>query len=188
MPKLWTETIDSHRREVRDAIVDAAGSLANEHGIAAVSMSQVAERAGIGRATLYKYFPSVDAMLQAWVEKQISAHLEHLREVQDRPGTPAEQLRSVLTVYAHISQAHGGSEVAAMVHQGDHARRAREELQGFLADLLRAAADAGDVRTDVPIEELAAFCLHTAATASALPNKPSANRLVKVILSGLRPA
>ena len=184
---MWTETIESHRREVHDAIVEAAGALANELGITSVTMSQVAERAGIGRATLYKYFPSVEVILQAWAESQISSHLSHLRSVRERGGTPAEQLRAVLTVYAHISQAHGGSDVAASVHQGDHAGRARAELQGFLEEVLRGGVETGDVRSDVPVDELATFCLHTASTASALATKPAANRLVKVILDGLRP-
>ena len=184
---MWTETIESHRREVHDAIVEAAGSLANEHGITSVSMSQVAEQAGIGRATLYKYFPSVEAILHAWAERQISTHLGHLRAVRDRNDTPAEQLRAVLTVYAHISQAHGGSDVAVTVHHGEHAGHARAELHAFLGDLLRAGIETGDVRTDIPVEELASFCIHTASTASALPTKPAANRLVKVILDGLRP-
>jgi AcrR family transcriptional regulator len=188
VPKLWTETIESHRREVHEAIVEAAGGLANEVGITSVTMSDVAERAGIGRATLYKYFPSVEAILHAWAEKQISSHLDHLRSVRERGGTPVEQLRAVLTVYAHISQAHGASEVAASVHQGDHAGQARGELQGFLEEILREGVETGGVRADVPVAELATFCLHTASTASALTTKHAANRLVKVILAGLRPS
>ena len=187
MPRLWTETIESHRREVHDAIVEAAGAIAAENGITSVSMSQVAERAGVGRATLYKYFPSVEAALHAWAEKQISTHLDHLRSVRDRGGTPAEQLRAVLTVYAHISQAHGASPIAASVHQGEHAGAARAELESFIAELLEAGVKAGDVRTDVPIGELAVYCVQAASTASTLGTKPAANRLVKIILAGLRP-
>ena len=56
MPKLWDETIDAHRREVRHAILHATGALVAEHGLLSVTMSQIAEQAGIGRATLYKYF------------------------------------------------------------------------------------------------------------------------------------
>ena len=54
MPKLWTETIDEHRRAVRDATLDATGALVAEHGLASVTMSRIAEETGIGRATLYK--------------------------------------------------------------------------------------------------------------------------------------
>src|SRR5262245_17513296 len=65
MPKLWSETITLHRREVRDAILDTTVALVAEHGLHAVTMSQIAEATGIGRATLYKYFPGVEAILHA---------------------------------------------------------------------------------------------------------------------------
>ena len=52
MPKLWSETIDAHRREVRDAILDTTAALVAEHGLRAVTMSQIAGQTGIGRATL----------------------------------------------------------------------------------------------------------------------------------------
>src|SRR5262245_31521975 len=57
VPKLWTETIEAHRRAVRDATLDIAAALAAEHGLASVTMSRIAEETGIGRATLYKYYP-----------------------------------------------------------------------------------------------------------------------------------
>ena len=59
MPKLWNETIDAHRRAVHDAILNTAARLAFEHGLTSVTMSQIAAEVGIGRATLYKYFPDV---------------------------------------------------------------------------------------------------------------------------------
>jgi len=75
MPKLWDETIEAHRRAVRDATLDTAAALVAERGLRAVTMSQIAEETGIGRATLYKYFPDVEAILVAWHERHISAHL-----------------------------------------------------------------------------------------------------------------
>ncbi|MDQ3153275.1 MAG: TetR/AcrR family transcriptional regulator, partial [Actinomycetota bacterium] len=57
MPKLWNETIEAHRRAVIDATLDTTWALVTEHGLLSVTMSQIAEKTGIGRATLYKYFP-----------------------------------------------------------------------------------------------------------------------------------
>ncbi len=75
MPKLWTETIQTHRNQVRDAILDTTAALVAEQGLLQVTMSQIAEQAGIGRATLYKYFPDIESILLAWHDRQITAHL-----------------------------------------------------------------------------------------------------------------
>ncbi len=53
MPRLWTDTIEEHRRAVQDAAVDATAALVGEHGLASVTMSRIAAETGIGRATLY---------------------------------------------------------------------------------------------------------------------------------------
>ena len=92
MPKLWTETIEAHRREVRDAIIDTTVALVQEQGVLSVTMSQIAEQAGIGRATLYKYFPDVEAILQAWHEGEIARHLDQLSAIRDRHGRAATRL------------------------------------------------------------------------------------------------
>lgn len=70
-PKLWSETIETHRRAVQDSILDATAALVAEQGLREVTMSEIAEKSGIGRATLYKYFPDVDTMLLAWHERQV---------------------------------------------------------------------------------------------------------------------
>src|SRR5213596_3703160 len=103
MPKLWKETVEAHRREVRDAILDTAAALVAKHGLRAVTMSQIAEETGIGRATLYKYFSGVEPILLAWHERHVSAHLAHLTKLRGEPGEPAARVRAVLHGYALIS-------------------------------------------------------------------------------------
>src|SRR5713226_8827892 len=78
VPKLWNDTIEAHRRAVNDATLETTAALVSKNGLRAVTMSQIAKETGIGRATLYKYFPSVEAILVAWHERHIGAHLEHL--------------------------------------------------------------------------------------------------------------
>src|SRR6266540_1980443 len=114
MPRLWTETIETHRREVRDAIMDTTAALVAEHGLLSVTMSRIAQETGIGRATLYKYFPDVEAILRAWHERQIAGHLDYLAEVRDQAGDPGERLEAVLEAYAliaHESHGHHDSEL-----------------------------------------------------------------------------
>ena len=190
MPRLWSETIQEHRRTVRDAILDSAWALAAEHGPLAVTMSQIAAQAGIGRATLYKYFPDVEAVLVAGHERHVASHLAQLRALRDRAGDPAQRLEAVLTAYALISyhrSRHGTAEVAALVHRGEHVTRAHRELTDLFEELVEAAARAGMVRGDVAPAELAAFCLHSLSGAASLPSEAAVRRLVPLTLAGLRP-
>src|SRR6516162_6354829 len=104
MPKIWSETIAAHRDAVRDATLDATAALVAEHGVTGVTMSQIAKESGIGRATLYKYFPDIESILAAWHERHITGHLRHLAEISDQAHDPSSRLESVLRRYAAISQ------------------------------------------------------------------------------------
>ena len=190
MPRLWTETIEAHRREVRDAILDTTAALVAEYGLRSVTMSEIAEETGIGRATLYKYFPDVDTILFTWHERQISGHLEHLARVRDQAGDPWERLEAVLEAYALISRqsrGHYDRDLAAFLHRDDRVARAQQQLRGMIRDLLSKAAETGAVRGDVAPDELASYCLHALSAASSLPSKTAIRRLVRVTLAGLHP-
>ena len=190
VPKLWTQTIQDHRREVREAIVDATIALVIEQGLLSVSMSQIAEATGIGRATLYKYFPDVEGILRAWHERQIGEHLGFLAEVRDRSGDPRERLAAVLEAYAfiaHESRRHQDTDLAALLHRDDQVVRAEHRLRDMVRDLLAAAAEAGEVRDDIAAAELASYCLHALTAAGSLPSMAAVRRLVEITLVGLRP-
>jgi AcrR family transcriptional regulator len=149
-------------------------------------MSQIAEETGIGRATLYKYFSGVEAILYAWHERQITSHLEYLAEVRDRTSDASGRLEAVLEAYALISHEYHGNELAALLHRGPHIARAQHQLSDLIRDLLTEAAQMGAIRNDVPPAELASYCLHALAAAGSLPTKASVRRLVTVTLAGLR--
>ena len=192
MPKLWNETIETHRRAVRDATLDVTAALVAERGLRAVTMSEIAQRTGIGRATLYKYFPDVDAILLAWHERKITAHLEHLGGIRDQTVGARQRLEAVLEAYAlvshqaHASHGHRDAEPAAALHRDHHVVRAHEQLHGMIRDLVADGARAGELRDDVAPDELASYCLHAIGAANGLSSKTAVQRLVKVILTGLR--
>jgi AcrR family transcriptional regulator len=189
MPRIWTETIAAHRDAVRDATLDATAGLVAEHGLTGVTMSQIARQSGIGRATLYKYFPDIESILAAWHERQIADHLRRLAEVGEATA-PAGRLEAVLRAYAAQSgQRRGhGTDLAATLHQGEHVTRAHADLHEFITALVSEAAARGEVRDDVPAAELAAYCLHALSASAAMPSKAAVGRLVGVTLAGLRPA
>lgn len=189
VPKLWTETIEEHRRAVGDAILETTAALVAEHGLASVTMSQIATKVGIGRATLYKYFPDVEAILGAWHERHVAAHLAQLAEVRDRAGDAGEQLEAVLHAYAFMTfQRPQGTEIATLVHRGDRLDDAQKQLQDLVRDLLIKAANTGCVRNDVPPDELAAFCLHALGAAAGMPSPAAVARLVDITSSALKPS
>ncbi len=190
MPKLWSDTIEAHRRSVRDATIEATTSLVAEHGLRAVTMSQIAETTGIGRATLYKYFPDVEAILAAWHEREISDHLERLAEARDQASGPEKRLEAVLVAYAlivHESNGHHDAELASLLHRDERVVRAEEHLRAMVRGLLDDAVASGDVRDDVAPDELVSYCLHAIGAASGLPSKPAVRRLVGITLAGLHP-
>jgi AcrR family transcriptional regulator len=187
VPKLWNETVEEHRSAVRDAILDATARLVASEGLRSVTMSQVATETGIGRATLYKYFPDVEAVLLAWHERQVHAHVAHLAQVRDREGAPVERLRAVLEAYASIAHERHGDELAGLLHRGEHVTRAHGHLHGIIRDLLDEGARSGGIRRDVATDELASYCLHALTAAGGLRSKAAVRRLVAVTLAGLRP-
>jgi AcrR family transcriptional regulator len=191
VPRLWNETIASHRKDVRDAVLDTTAALAAEQGLLSVTMSQIAERTGIGRATLYKYFSDVESILLAWHERQITNHLQYLAQARDQTSDEGDRLEAVLQAYAvisHESRRHHDTELAAFLHRDQQVAQAQQQVRDMIRDLLTAAARSGMVRDDVPPHELATYCLHALTAASSLPSNAAVRRLVIVTLAGLRPS
>jgi AcrR family transcriptional regulator len=185
VPRLWSETIEAHRREVGDAILDKTAALVSRHGLRAVTMSQIAEETGIGRATLYKYYPHVEAILVAWHERLISGHLKQLAALRGQPGSPLERLEAVLSTHALIRHEHHGTELEALLHRDEHIAHAQRHLSELIRGLLVEGVKAGEVRKDVSPEELATYCLHALGAAGSLLSRTAVQRLVRITLDGL---
>lgn len=203
MPKIWTDTIETHKREVQAAVLDTAARLVADRGLAAVTMSQIAEAAGIGRATLYKYYPDIEAILVAWHERHVADHIARLVAARDAARGVRARLEVVMATYASISferarghdhsaqqghiHGHAGTDVDALVHQEAHAGKLHRRLDEIFRDVIVEAARAGVVRRDVPVAELARYCVHALGAARELPSMLAVRRLVDVTLEGIAP-
>ena len=190
MPKLWSDTVDAHRQEVRGAIIETTASLVAEGGLRSVTMSRIADDVGIGRATLYKYFPDVESILRAWHNEHMGAHLGQLSELAHGDGPVDERLSAVLQAYGLIRfeiahQSHG-AHLGALFAQHGGVAGTEEHLQQFVARLLTEGVAAGCVRNDIAPTELATFCVSALAGAGSLPSKAAVSRLVMVTIEGLR--
>lgn len=190
VPKLWNATIETHRAAVRDAILDATPALVAERGLRGVTMAEVAARAGIGRATLYKYFGDAEAILRAWHEREIGRHLGEVTTIAAGSGDAAQRLAAVLERYAlsaHLGRGGHDAELAAVLHRDEQVAAARHRLRRVVARLIAEAATAGAVRGDATPDELAAYALHALGAAGELRSAAAVRRLVRLILAGLRP-
>jgi AcrR family transcriptional regulator len=190
VPKLWNGTIETHRREVRAAVIETTAALVAEHGLRGVTMSRIAEDSGIGRATLYKYFPDVETILAAWHEDQVHAHLAAVSAIAQRPDPVDERLHALLETFALMlyktADRDHGAELIPLLHRASHVPDAEKRLQSLVAHLIGEGAASGLLRCDVSQTELATFALNAVSGTHALPSAAAVKRLVGVTMSALR--
>ena len=188
VPRLWDDSVDGHRRAVRDAITEAAWELAERRGPLALTMSDIARAAGIGRATLYKHFTDVESILIAHHARHVERHLRALEELRARPLPVGSRLVAVLHAYASICfhrERHSSPDISALVHRHPEVADAENRLRGLVADLLNEAAPEELVRTDLGTEVLSAYCLHALGAAGQAADEEQVRSVVRLVLDGL---
>lgn len=149
-----TRTLSKDQQARRERLIDAARELALEGGYAAVTMHEVADRAGVARATVYRYFATKDHLLTevatVWARRAISDI-----EGPAVGGTPLARLTAVLEriVYVAAQEPTLTSAVIQAVTSGDSSvDDPRTVLFLFLRDRLSAAiGDPVPERDDVEI-------------------------------------
>ena len=186
MPRIWADTMDAHRRQVHDAILDATAELVVEHGPLSVAMSAIAERAGIGRATLYKYFPDVESILVTWHRREFAEQLERMRALSERADITLEHLREFVRAHRR-HHAHGKTAVVGtLAHSIAHsdstiADTIEADIVDILAGVVRGLARRDEVRTDYSPDVLALWILHSVHAPSDFDDAAVAELLVDSI-------
>jgi AcrR family transcriptional regulator len=133
----------------RRRLLDAATAVFCERGLD-VGVGEIAERAGVGRGTLFRNFPSKEHLIAAIVVERMHESVERGRAALEAPD-PGEAL------FALIEQAVGIQQTDRALFDAlddewlanDEIHRAHTELMGVLDTLVRRAQDAGAVRTDI---------------------------------------
>lgn len=191
MPKIWSDTIEAHRREVHAAVVAAAANLVAQHGLLGVTMSRIAQDAGIGRATLYKYFPDVESILTQWHDEQITQHLDQLSRLRTSDAGPRERLASAISMLAQMSYRAGqhnpGTDLVATLHATNHVSKVDQDLRQLMLSMIEDAIQNGSVRDDIPAGEIATYCTNAAMGARHLPSLAAVQRLTELTMAGLNP-
>jgi AcrR family transcriptional regulator len=150
--KVWfvTRSTAIHDR-VAGAILDAAADLLAEGG-EPPSMSDVAEAAGVARATLYRYFPTRERLLQDLTAAAIDATATRLAEADLDAVPVAEGIARVARVVAAA-----GSKYAALVSQfgpGNADLEGQQQIKTMIDALLRRGIDDRTFRDDITAGEL----------------------------------
>lgn len=167
MPRLWADTIDTHRRQVTEAILEATAELIAEHGPMSVTMSAIAERAGIGRATLYKYFPDVESILVAWHSREFAEHLQRLKTLSERETVTIDDLAGFVRAQRHDNAQHDGEElVGALARTVAGLDRTvedvvRDQVVALMTDLVTKLITSKQIRADIDPDVLARWLFHT---------------------------
>ena len=93
MPKISGRTLGEHREKTRGRLMAALDALIAERGFEAVSMSDVAERSGIRRTTIYNHFADKEDLLIAFVEATTSKHLAATKTMLEGVDSSIDRLR-----------------------------------------------------------------------------------------------
>ncbi|MER6692263.1 TetR/AcrR family transcriptional regulator [Streptomyces minutiscleroticus] len=86
-------TAEENRRHV----LAVASGLYYQHGIRAVGMDRVVKESGVGNATVYRQFPTKDALASAYTQDRADAWFARMRKAADQADDPREKLLSIFT-------------------------------------------------------------------------------------------
>jgi AcrR family transcriptional regulator len=101
-----TERVLQHLAARHDAIVAAARMIAAEHGLGAVQIAPVAQRAGIAAGTVYRYFPAKTDLVAALIEAVSAREIAAFRKAADGAPGPLSALAAGLVGFAARALAH----------------------------------------------------------------------------------
>jgi AcrR family transcriptional regulator len=133
----------------RRRLLDAAQALFRERGLD-VGVAEIAQRAGVGRGTLFRNFPTKQDLIAAIVIERMGEATEYGRKLLDAPDA-GEALFSFLEEVVGRQQLDRCLfEAVADTFLANHdIRAAHAEIVGGLEELLTRAKQAGAVRSDV---------------------------------------
>jgi AcrR family transcriptional regulator len=148
-----------------DRLLDAAGECFAESGVDA-SVDEIARRAGVGHGTVFRRFPTKDALVAAVIDGHVRALTALAEEVRSEPGGFERFVRAAAAIAQNRALIEG-------INRCRHTPQV-EALAAAAEKLVRCAQSAGEVRRDVDVEDVLALI-------------PTASRYPNVILDGLRP-
>ena len=172
----------------RERLIEAATEVFGA-GAPQASLESVARQAGVGIGTLYRHFPTRNALFEAVYRHEVD-QLAELAERLARQAPPLEALRQWLHANVRlVATKRGMVEALQLVASGSSELKAYsfERLAGGLRLLLARGVEAGDVRPDVTAEDLLRTVIGVFYADQSADWQASALRIIDVFVSGLRP-
>ena len=152
------------------------------------SMRAIAREAGVGIATLYRHFPTRESLVDAVYRDQVVRLTTGARELLGHLP-PASAMRRWMDLFGDwIATKNGMLEtLLAMIESGEIAHvRTRTELLAAITTILDAGHAAGDLRSDVSPEDIAASLIGIFTVAPRPQHEAKASRLLNLLMDGLR--
>ncbi len=158
--------------QVHRRVFDAFAALMAEHSYEAISMAQIAARAGLGRTAIYHHFPDKESVVVAFATSETERYLADLHGHLAATDDPVERLRTYLRHQLDPGQRFHmglGPQLYGLLRE-DSLLQIREHVlavEQVLADVLSGGRDAGALRFD---DVRAAMSLvHACLTARGVP-------------------
>ncbi|MGA5538140.1 TetR/AcrR family transcriptional regulator [Mycolicibacterium nivoides] len=152
-----------------------------------VPIDEIARRAGVGAGTIYRHFPTKDALFQAVIAERIRGVVDEGRALLAE-ADPADALFMFLRSMVLQWGAADRGLVDALAGSGIDVNTVVPEAEGeylaVLGDLLAAAQKAGTVRRDVTVSDVKALLVGCQAMQAY--NDDVAERVTSVVFDGLR--
>lgn len=165
-------------RRNRDRVLRSAAAAFAESGFG-VPLDEIAARAGVGPGTVYRHFPTKEALFHAVVAARLEDLISETRRLAG-DGDPGAALRSFLH-RLRVEAGTKGDTSDALEIPG----RARAELREALRVLLARAQSAGAVRSDIDVDDLFAMLKGRLVAIQEHPTPDRVNRVFAVLLDGL---
>ena len=154
-----------------------------------VSLEAVAREAGVGIGTLYRHFPTREALVAAVYRAERGRLAEAAGELLAEQA-PDRALRGWMDLFADYvaTKREMADALRALVADGTVTRsEAREELSGAVKQLLDAGAADGTLRADVNAEDLVVGVVGIFIVCGLPEDRDRAGRLLDLLMDGLRP-
>ncbi|MFF3724144.1 TetR/AcrR family transcriptional regulator [Streptomyces erythrochromogenes] len=174
-------------RRNREKILATAARLFTEQGLDA-QMERIAKEAGVGSATLYRNFPTREALVEAVYRNELAHLCEAAPALLASRHSPTEALRAWTRLFLdYVSAKYGMIDAlrAIAATGGNPYGRSREMIQAAVTTLVDACAAAGEIRTDIRPTDIAAALEGIALTSAGAEHRPQAERLLDLTLDGL---